>query len=66
MVKEARDLHLEILSDYIYQDVVDGHEHPDASAVHAYIETVRDQHCHPGHQDKYSKLLEQPHTAAPR
>ncbi|KAK9429821.1 hypothetical protein V1505DRAFT_373095 [Lipomyces doorenjongii] len=57
-VKEACDLHLDILSDYFYQDLVRGDSHPQPAAVHAYIEKVLDQHYHPGHQDKYSKCIE--------
>ncbi|KAK9373966.1 uncharacterized protein V1513DRAFT_485645 [Lipomyces chichibuensis] len=57
-VKEACDLQLDILSDYFYQDLVRGDSHPRPAAVHAYIETVLDQNYHPGHQDKYSKCID--------
>ncbi|KAK9247267.1 hypothetical protein V1506DRAFT_512704 [Lipomyces tetrasporus] len=57
-VKEACDLHLDILSDYFYQDLVHRDNHPERAAVHAYIETVLDQQYHPGRQDKYSKCID--------
>ncbi|KAK9323307.1 hypothetical protein V1517DRAFT_337990 [Lipomyces orientalis] len=57
-VKEACDLHLDILSDYFYHDLVVGDIHPQPAAVHAYVEKVLDQHYHPGHQDKYSKCID--------
>ncbi|KAJ8098152.1 hypothetical protein POJ06DRAFT_296709 [Lipomyces tetrasporus] len=41
-VKEACDLHLDILSDYFYQDLVRGDNHPEPATVHAYIETARE------------------------
>ncbi|KAK9244545.1 hypothetical protein V1506DRAFT_313784 [Lipomyces tetrasporus] len=56
--KEVCDLHLDILSDYFYQDLVRGDSHPRPADVHSYIEKVLDQHCHPGHQDKYSKCID--------
>ncbi|KAK9363593.1 hypothetical protein V1504DRAFT_466405 [Lipomyces starkeyi] len=57
-MKEPRDLHLDILSDYFYQDIVRGDNHPEPATVHAYIETVLDQHYHLGHQDKYCKCID--------
>ncbi|KAK9486096.1 hypothetical protein V1527DRAFT_451457 [Lipomyces starkeyi] len=39
-------------------DIVHGDNHPEPATVHAYIETVLDQHYHPGHQYKYSKCID--------
>lgn len=55
-IKETVDLHLDILSDSFYCDLVDGDDHPDSAAIHEYIETVLDQHYHRGHQD-YSERI---------
>ncbi|KAK9482107.1 hypothetical protein V1527DRAFT_486012 [Lipomyces starkeyi] len=38
-------------------DLLNGDDHPDPATVHAYIETVLDQHYHTGHQD-YSKDID--------
>ncbi|KAK9342669.1 hypothetical protein V1522DRAFT_454634 [Lipomyces starkeyi] len=53
-MKEARDLHLEILSHSFYHD----DDHPDDPAtVHAYIETFLDENYYRGHQDKLLQLI---------
>ena len=57
-VAEAVDLHLGILSDSFYSDLVDGDDHPDPVTVHEYIETILDRHYHRGHQD-YSERINQ-------
>lgn len=57
-VKETFNIHLDVLSDSFYHDLVDGEDHPDSVAVHEYIETVLDQHYHRGHQD-YSERIDQ-------
>ena len=55
---EAPQLHLDILNDSFYRDLVDGSDRPTADAVHQYMDSVIDQHYHRGHHD-YSARIDQ-------
>lgn len=57
VVKEAEQLHLDILSDSFYRDLVDGDDCPEYDGIHHYIDSVLEQHYHRGHQD-YSERID--------
>ncbi|KAK9324278.1 hypothetical protein V1517DRAFT_337094 [Lipomyces orientalis] len=55
-----KDFNSRILSDYFYQDLVRGDiNHPEPTAVHAYIDTVLKQKYYPGHEDEYSERIDE-------
>ncbi|KAK9483519.1 hypothetical protein V1527DRAFT_491754 [Lipomyces starkeyi] len=57
-MNEAGSLYLDILSDYLYQDLAHAGNDPEPATIHAYIETILD-HYHPGQEDKYSKCIDE-------
>ncbi|KAI9734870.1 MAG: glutamate synthase [NADH] [Cirrosporium novae-zelandiae] len=65
-MREAIDLHLDMLSDSFYHDLVDGDDHPDYEAVHSHIETILDQHYHRGHLDYSDRIDEYLRVTADR
>ena len=56
--KEAAELHIDLLSDAFYRDLIDGDDRPNHERVHQYVDTVLNQHYHRGH-DEYSPYIDQ-------
>jgi len=56
MKEEIGQLHLDVLSDRFYHDLVDDTDDP-SDALHQMIDTVLDDHYHRGHNDDYSDRI---------